>query len=207
MPSDRPCLRTAEIGPRLPIEPGAFDDAIGGFADSSQDVLGLAAVERQAAAPAGGLYRLGVLEGNAGDRRAGLPWQSVHDGTRFIHEPIRLIVFIADFEAAMDAVLVKHAGVRGLVANGWVHWHGPAEWQKVRACRPSSGITTAVFGLPSLPCTARKALSHIPFAIGSTPEMPWTEIHASKSLGHTMRRFERSDCVRAEARWCQHCNP
>jgi uncharacterized protein YbcC (UPF0753/DUF2309 family) len=45
----------------------------------------------------------------------------------FIHEPIRLIVFIADFEAAMDAVLVKHAGVRGLVANGWVHWHGPAE--------------------------------------------------------------------------------
>ena len=31
---------------------------------------------------------IGVLEGNAGDLKAGLPWQSVHDGTRFVHEPV-----------------------------------------------------------------------------------------------------------------------
>ena len=88
--------------------------------------------------------QLGVLEGNAGDLRTGLPWQSVHDGTRLVHEPIRLNVFIAAPEAAMDAMLAKHAGVRDLVANGWVflhalsddggaitRWHGPADWRRV----------------------------------------------------------------------------
>lgn len=88
--------------------------------------------------------QLGVLEGNAGDLRPGLPWQSVHDGTRLVHEPIRLNVFIAAPEAAMDAVLAKHAGVRDLAANGWLflhtlgddghtikRWHGPADWRQV----------------------------------------------------------------------------
>lgn len=64
--------------------------------------------------------QLGVLEGNAGDLRVGLPLQSVHDGTRFVHEPIRLNVFIAAPEPAMEAVLAKHRGVLDLVTNGWV---------------------------------------------------------------------------------------
>ncbi len=88
--------------------------------------------------------QLGVLEGNAGDLRTGLPWQSVHDGTRLIHEPLRLNVFIAAPEAAMDAVLAKHEGVRDLVANGWVflhsisddgrrirRWHELGAWREV----------------------------------------------------------------------------
>ncbi|MEZ5816993.1 MAG: DUF2309 domain-containing protein [Hyphomicrobiaceae bacterium] len=87
--------------------------------------------------------QLGVLEGNAGDLRTGLPWQSVHDGTRLVHKPLRLNVFIAAPEAAMDAVLSKHAGVRDLVANGWVflhaladdgqairRWHGTGDWRQ-----------------------------------------------------------------------------
>jgi uncharacterized protein YbcC (UPF0753/DUF2309 family) len=32
---------------------------------------------------------VGVLEGNGGVLRAGLPWQSVHDGERLMHEPHR----------------------------------------------------------------------------------------------------------------------
>ncbi len=64
---------------------------------------------------------LGVLEGNAGDLRPGLPLQSVHDGTRFVHEPIRLNVFIEAPETAMDAVIAKHEGVRHLIDNGWLH--------------------------------------------------------------------------------------
>src|SRR3712207_7628689 len=32
---------------------------------------------------------LGVLEGNGGDLKVGLPWQSVHDGKRYVHEPDR----------------------------------------------------------------------------------------------------------------------
>jgi len=65
--------------------------------------------------------RIGVLEGQGGDLRAGLPMQSLHDGTRWMHEPMRLSVLIAAPEAAMDAVLGKHAGVRQLVENGWLH--------------------------------------------------------------------------------------
>jgi len=67
--------------------------------------------------------QIGVLEGNAGDLKVGLPWQSVHDGTRFVHEPLRLNVFIEAPEDAMDAIIAKHVGVRDLVSNGWVHLH------------------------------------------------------------------------------------
>lgn len=64
---------------------------------------------------------LGVLEGNGGDLRVGLPWQSVHDGEKFIHEPVRLNVFIAAPPSAMTDVLVRHAGVRQLLDNEWLY--------------------------------------------------------------------------------------
>ncbi len=64
---------------------------------------------------------LGVLEGNAGDLKTGLPWQSVHDGTRFVHEPRRLNVFIEAPIEAMNAVIAKHEGVRLLTDNRWLH--------------------------------------------------------------------------------------
>ena len=63
---------------------------------------------------------LGVFEGNGGDLRIGLPMQSLHDGERWIHTPLRLSVFIEAPRAAIDAVLEKHAHVRALVANGWI---------------------------------------------------------------------------------------
>lgn len=88
--------------------------------------------------------QLGILEGNAGDLRVGLPWQSVHDGARFVHEPLRLNVFIAAPEAAVDDVLNRHASVRDLVANEWLFLHridddgrsisrclGPDQWRGV----------------------------------------------------------------------------
>ncbi|WP_035657861.1 DUF2309 domain-containing protein, partial [Bradyrhizobium sp. STM 3809] len=78
--------------------------------------------------------QLGVLEGNAGDLRVGLPWQSVHDGSRFVHEPVRLNVFIAAPEAAMDEVMQRHQGVRDLVANGWVMLHSLSEQGTIRRC-------------------------------------------------------------------------
>jgi len=64
---------------------------------------------------------LGVLEGNAGDLRPGLPWQSVHDGCDFVHEPLRLNVLIEAPESEMNRIVAKHEGVRRLVDNGWVH--------------------------------------------------------------------------------------
>ncbi len=65
--------------------------------------------------------RLGVLEGSAGDLKVGLPWQSIHDGMRFIHEPLRLSVFIEAPEIAVARVIEAHAGVRQLVENRWIH--------------------------------------------------------------------------------------
>lgn len=64
---------------------------------------------------------IGVLEGNGGDLRVGLPLQSLHDGQRWVHEPLRLSVFIEAPEAAMDDVIARHELVRQLVENGWLH--------------------------------------------------------------------------------------
>lgn len=64
---------------------------------------------------------LGVFEGNGGDLRIGLPLQSVHDGERWVHTPLRLSVFIEAPPQAIEGVLRKHARVRELVEHGWLH--------------------------------------------------------------------------------------
>lgn len=64
---------------------------------------------------------IGVLEGNAGDLKVGLPWQSVHDGQRLVHEPLRLCVFIEAPMDAVNSVIAKHEMVRHLVDNRWLH--------------------------------------------------------------------------------------
>lgn len=64
---------------------------------------------------------IGVLEGNSGELRIGLPLQSLHDGRRWVHEPLRLSVFIEAPETAIEAIVARHALVRQLVDNGWLH--------------------------------------------------------------------------------------
>lgn len=64
---------------------------------------------------------IGVLEGNGGLLRAGLPWQSVHDGERWMHEPLRLTVCIDAPVDAITGVLERHDAVRALFDNGWLH--------------------------------------------------------------------------------------
>lgn len=64
---------------------------------------------------------IGVLEGNAGDLKVGLAWQSVHDGKRFVHQPLRLNVMIEAPVAAINRVIEKHSIVRELVDNNWLH--------------------------------------------------------------------------------------
>jgi uncharacterized protein YbcC (UPF0753/DUF2309 family) len=65
--------------------------------------------------------RVGVVEGNGGDLRTGLPWQSVHDGEDLQHLPQRLNVIIEAPIEAMSDVLARHEGVRDLCDHGWVH--------------------------------------------------------------------------------------
>jgi uncharacterized protein YbcC (UPF0753/DUF2309 family) len=64
---------------------------------------------------------IGVVEGNGGLLRAGLAWQSVHDGARLMHEPLRLTVCIAAPHEAMTEILARHDGVRALFDNRWLH--------------------------------------------------------------------------------------
>lgn len=64
---------------------------------------------------------IGVVEGNGGLLRAGLPWQSVHDGERYAHEPLRLSVCIEAPREAMTDILRRHDGVRALFDNRWLH--------------------------------------------------------------------------------------
>ncbi len=64
---------------------------------------------------------IGVVEGNGGLLRGGLPWQSIHDGERLIHEPLRLSVLIEAPPEAIAKVLERHPQVRALFDNRWLH--------------------------------------------------------------------------------------
>jgi uncharacterized protein len=64
---------------------------------------------------------IGVVEGNGGTLRGGLPWQSVHDGEGLVHEPVRLTVCIEAPVQAMTDILARHDNVRALFDNRWLH--------------------------------------------------------------------------------------
>ncbi|TDL87979.1 YbcC family protein [Meridianimarinicoccus aquatilis] len=64
---------------------------------------------------------IGVVEGNGGTLRVGLPWQSVHDGQNYIHDPLRLSVCVEAPREAISAVLARHDAVRALFDNRWMH--------------------------------------------------------------------------------------
>ncbi len=93
---------------------------------------------------------LGVFEGNGGDLRIGLSEQSLHDGQRWVHEPLRLTVVIDAPAPAIEAVIGKHAVVRQLLDNGWLHlWrydgdqllrYASGHWQELETgCRATEG--------------------------------------------------------------------
>lgn len=64
---------------------------------------------------------IGVFEGNGGDLRIGLSRQSLHDGERWMHEPLRLTVIIDAEKESIAAVIAKHTVVQQLLDNDWLH--------------------------------------------------------------------------------------
>jgi uncharacterized protein YbcC (UPF0753/DUF2309 family) len=64
---------------------------------------------------------IGVLEGNAGDLKTGLPLQSVHDGQDIVHNPLRLNVLIEAPAEEIVNVIAASEDVRKIVENQWVH--------------------------------------------------------------------------------------
>ncbi|MEI8254357.1 MAG: DUF2309 domain-containing protein [Deltaproteobacteria bacterium] len=77
---------------------------------------------------------IGVLEGNGGDLRIGLPMQSLHDGRRWVHTPLRLSVFVEAPSDSIDALLDKHPTLRSLVDHAWIH---------LFRIDPTSGVVSA----------------------------------------------------------------
>ncbi len=63
---------------------------------------------------------VGVLEGQGGPLRGGLPWQSVHDGKALVHEPLRLTVIVEAPREAVASILQRNPEVGALFDNGWL---------------------------------------------------------------------------------------
>ncbi|NVD06341.1 DUF2309 domain-containing protein [Vibrio sp. JPW-9-11-11] len=64
---------------------------------------------------------IGLFEGNGGDLRSGLAIQSVHDGQKWRHQPLRLTVVIDAPRASIQAVIDAHPVVKNLVDNRWLY--------------------------------------------------------------------------------------
>lgn len=64
--------------------------------------------------------QFGILEGNGGDLRFGLPWQSISDGRSLQHLPRRLTVMIQAPRGKVQAIMDKHESVNQLIQNQWV---------------------------------------------------------------------------------------
>lgn len=64
--------------------------------------------------------RFGILSGSGGDLKTGLPMQSLHDGTEYQHQPMRLLVVICASRASIDRIYRKHALVANLIHNEWI---------------------------------------------------------------------------------------
>jgi hypothetical protein len=64
---------------------------------------------------------LGVFEGNGGDLRIGLPLQSLHNGEQWMHEPLRLSVYLAAPREAIADIARRHSAVEDLIDNDWLY--------------------------------------------------------------------------------------
>ncbi|HEV8078431.1 MAG TPA: putative inorganic carbon transporter subunit DabA, partial [Marinobacter sp.] len=63
---------------------------------------------------------IGVIEGDGSDLRIGLPWQSVHDGKHWRHEPMRLTVLVDAPQERIDLALERTPALATLVKNQWL---------------------------------------------------------------------------------------
>ncbi|MDA8367797.1 MAG: DUF2309 domain-containing protein [Actinomycetota bacterium] len=64
---------------------------------------------------------IGVVTGTGGDLRIGLPRQSVFDGARSVHEPLRLQVVVEAPVAMVDRTIRRNPVLGDLFDGDWVH--------------------------------------------------------------------------------------
>jgi len=82
--------------------------------------------------------RIGVMAGNRGDLRPGLPLQSLADAKGWYHRPLRLLAVVAAPRARIEAVVSRNAILRRLFGNEWIAltaWDPQTEsfWERTAA--------------------------------------------------------------------------
>ena len=66
--------------------------------------------------------RFGVVQGNGGDLKIGLPLQSVNSSDNgMFHQPLRLSVIIQSPLARIEEILLKNNQLKQLVDNEWIY--------------------------------------------------------------------------------------
>ncbi len=63
---------------------------------------------------------IGVLAGQDGDLRLGLPWQSVGVGDRLVHEPVRLLAVVQAPLDRIEAIVARNPVLQRLFGGSWV---------------------------------------------------------------------------------------
>jgi len=101
--------------------------------------------------------KVGVYQGNGGDIRMGLPFQSLHDDAgEAYHSPLRLTALLQAPVERVERILRENEAVRQLFDNGWLkltvldpergnepfHYRGDLEWESYREA-PSAAATPA----------------------------------------------------------------
>ena len=99
---------------------------------------------------------IGVTTGGDGDLKVGLAWQSVHDGERLMHQPLRLSVLVDAPREAIIAILERHDSLRTLFEHRWMHlfaldergrmaWRyaGDLRWQSMTDTEASASLPEA----------------------------------------------------------------
>jgi len=76
----------------------------------------------------------GVIAGHSGDLMLGLPWQSVSDGNRLLHEPMRLLAVVQAPLSRIDMIIDRNPILQRLFGNDWLALAGRGqpdeEWQR-----------------------------------------------------------------------------
>ena len=62
----------------------------------------------------------GVIAGHNGDLQLGLPWQSVSDGQRLLHEPQRLLAVVQAPLERLDMIVDRNPILQRLFGNDWI---------------------------------------------------------------------------------------
>ncbi len=82
---------------------------------------------------------LGVAQGAGGDLRVGLPVQSLFDGERAYHEPLRLLTIVEAPHRLLDEVIARNTVLRELFGGEWVHLVARADPSEDWAIRRPDG--------------------------------------------------------------------